>query len=131
MLTFTFSMLLGIGLGWLCTRQTEKTQELPNSALSDLQQAIAKDRASAKPDHRLMKYYWYDLPENLEIVNRLLARGYWRNVLGQMTNGKKIVWLEHTEAMGWTAYVQGSRGKQPCWKPEKFPEHLEALLKTP
>ncbi len=126
---FVIVCLFICGLACYCCKSGQpKSEPVSNTVLADLQRLVAKDRACAKPDHSLMKYYWHDLPGNIEIVNRLLSLGYWRNSAGQMINGKNVVWLECTEAMGWTAYVKNGRGLQPCWHPQKFMDHFELLL---
>jgi len=131
MLTAILCTALGAGLTFLWMRTTSGSPSADPAVLADLRKLVDKERAAAKPDPLIYRYCWYDMPENLELVNKLLARGYFRNAAGQFTNSRKTVWLECTEHMGWTAYCQDGQGRRKsCWLPAKFPQHFDLLVEV-
>lgn len=102
---------------------------MDNKTVTDFMVLLNKERQSVKPDHTIYRYLWWDMPDNYELVNRLVGRGYWRDGF-DFTNGRDRIWLECTPAMGWTAYRMDKCGKRDSlWLPSKFPHQFSALIR--
>jgi len=109
-------------------RSGPESRKPSQQLMEDFRKLLNKERSSLNPDHMVYRYLWWDMPENYEFVNRLLARGFWRDNF-VFTNGKSVVWFERTSAMGWTAYRTDKNGrKSSLWLPDKFPQHFSSLL---
>jgi len=129
MLTFFVILAISIPVVYLVTRPADSAGIVPSARLiADFQVLLNKERSSANPDHMIYRYLWWDMPDNIEFVNRLLARGFWRDGF-DFTNGRDRVWFECTSAMGWTAYRTNRQGKKThLWLPAKFPQHFSNFL---
>lgn len=129
MLFFALSAVALIPFVAYCVFRREPQALKPSQQLlDDFRKLLDKERGSLNPDHMVYRYLWWDMPENYEFVNRLLARGFWRDNF-VFTNGKSVVWFERTPAMGWTAYRTDKNGrKSSLWLPDKFPQQFSTLL---
>jgi len=109
-------------------RTTDVSASLNQQFLDDFQKLLNKERGSISPHPMVYRYLWWDMPENYESVNRLVAKGYWREGFN-FTNGKDNIWFDYSHAVGWTAYRKDSKGRQSSlWLPARFPQHFSTFL---